>query len=63
MAKTKKKECKETHSYSQDYNLMTSFVYELATLRLHKDGENHLALAVVEEYLQNRVKEIKDRWK
>ena len=42
---------------------MTSFVYELATLRLHKDGENHLALAVVEEYLQNRVNEIKKRWK
>jgi hypothetical protein len=52
----------QTHSYSNDWMLMTAFDFEL---------RNHLAVkytqdnekAIIEQYLQNRVKEIKDRWK
>ena len=52
----------KTHSYSHDWMLMTAFDFEL---------RNHLAVkcektnevAIIEQYLQDRVKEIKDRWK
>lgn len=52
----------KTHSYSHDNMLMTAFDFEL---------RNHIAvnckrtneMAIIESYLQERVKEIKERWK
>ena len=51
----------KTHSYSQDYILMTAFVQEVGSLKTKKDRSNEMA--IVQEYLEQRVKEIKDRWK
>jgi len=58
MAKT---DSHKTYSYSQDYILMTAFVQEVGSLKLKKDRSNEIA--IVQEYLEQRVKEIKDRWK
>lgn len=52
----------KTHSYSHDFMIMTAFDFEL---------RNHLAVnykqdnekMIIEQYLQDRVKEIKERWK
>jgi hypothetical protein len=51
----------KTHSYSQDYILMTAFVQEVGSLRLRKDRSNEIV--IIQEYLEQRVKEIKNRWK
>ena len=52
----------KTHSYSSDYMLMTAFDFELRnhiTVNCEKTNE----MAIISEYLENRVKEIKARWK
>jgi len=49
------------HSYSQDYILMTAFQTEISHLTLRKNNDN--ITPIVEEYLRNRLKELKDRWK
>jgi hypothetical protein len=40
---------------------MTAFVQEIGTLKIKKDRSNEMA--IVQEYLEQRVKEIKTRWK
>lgn len=49
------------HSYSEDYILITAFQTEISLLTLRKKNDNISPL--VEEYLQKRLKELKDRWK
>ena len=51
----------KNHSYSQDYNMMIAFIHEVGSLKLKKDRNNEMA--IVEQYLEQRVREIKDRWK
>ena len=51
----------KSYSYSQDYIQMTALQIELMTLTLHKKNDN--ITPIIEEYLRNRVKELKDRWK
>jgi len=51
----------KTHSYSQDYNMMIAFTHEVGSLKTKKDRSNEMA--IVQEYLEQRVKEIKERWK
>jgi len=51
----------KNHCYSQDYNTMVAFIQEVGSLKLKKDRSNEIA--IVQEYLEQRVKEIKDRWK
>jgi len=51
----------KNYSYSHDYILMTAFVQEIGTLKIKKDRSNEMA--IVQEYLEQRVKEIKTRWK
>jgi len=51
----------KTHSYSQDYILMTAFQTEINSLTVRKNNDN--ITPIVEEYLRDRVKEIKERWK
>jgi len=51
----------KTHSYSQDYNMMIAFTHEVGSLKLKK--ERGLETVIIQEYLEQRVKEIKDRWK
>lgn len=51
----------QNYSYSHDYILMTAFVQEIGTLKIKKDRSNEMA--IVQEYLEQRVKEIKTRWK
>jgi len=58
MAKT---DSNKNHCYSQDYNKMIAFIQEVGSLKLKKDRSNEIA--IVQEYLEQRVKEIKDRWK
>jgi len=58
MAKT---ENRKKYSYSEDYILMTALQSELMTLTLRKKNDN--ITPIVEEYLRDRVKELKDRWK
>ena len=49
------------HSYSHDYILVTAFQQEIGNLTANKNCDN--IKPIVEEYLRNRVKEIKERWK
>ena len=49
------------HSYSQDYILVTAFQQEIGYLTSNKNRDN--IEPIVEEYLRNRVKELKERWK
>ena len=50
------------YSYSHDQMLLTAFGHELRnTISLMSDRTNEIA--IIEEYLQKRVDEIKDRWK
>ena len=49
------------HSYSQDYILVTAFQQEIGHLTVSEKRDN--IEPIVEEYLRNRVKEIKARWK
>ena len=51
----------KNYSYSQDYILMTAFQSEINSLTIRKNNDN--ITPIVEEYLRERVKEIKDRWK
>ena len=52
----------KTHSYSHDYMLMTAFDFELRNnLRLNPKYDN--VREIIEGYMNERVKEIKDRWK
>jgi len=51
----------KTHSYSQDFILMTAFQSEINSLTVRKKNDN--ISPIIEEYLRDRVKEIKDRWK
>lgn len=48
-------------SYSSDWNLMVALQHELNHLPLDKKHDN--IKPAVEEYLRDRIKEIKDRWK
>jgi len=58
MAKT---DSHKKHSYSQDYILMTALQSELMSLPLRRKNDN--ITPIIEEYLRDRVKELKDRWK
>jgi hypothetical protein len=58
MAKT---DTQKNYSYSQDYNTMVAFQHEINTLTVRKKNDN--ITPIVEEYLRDRVKEIKERWK
>lgn len=52
----------KTHSYSHDNMLMTAFDFELRNhiaVKCEKTNE----MAIIESYLQDRVNEIKERWK
>jgi hypothetical protein len=51
----------KTHSYSQDYILITALQSELMSLPLRRKNDN--ITPIIEEYLRDRVKELKDRWK
>ena len=51
----------KNYSYSQDYILMTAFIQEVGSLKLRKDRSNEIV--IIQEYLEQRVKEIKNRWK
>lgn len=51
----------KTYSYSQDQLLMTAFDYELRNTVALRDRTNELT--IIEEYLRERVTEIKERWK
>jgi hypothetical protein len=51
----------KTHNYSQDYNTMIAFQHEINSLTIRKKNDN--ITPIIEEYLRNRVKEIKDRWR
>ena len=52
----------KTHSYSHDYMLMTAFDFELRNnLALNPKYDN--VREIVEDYMNERVKEIRDRWK
>lgn len=52
----------KTHSYSNDYLLMTAFDFEIRN-HIAVNCEKTNEMAIIETYLQERVKEIKDRWK
>jgi hypothetical protein len=51
----------KNHSYSNDYILITALQSELLTLPLRRKNDN--ITPIIEEYLRDRVKELKDRWK
>jgi hypothetical protein len=51
----------KTHSYSQDYILITALQSELMSLPLRRKNDN--ITPIIEEYLRDRVKELKERWK
>jgi hypothetical protein len=51
----------KNYSYSQDYILMTAFQTEINILTVCKNNDN--ITPIVKEYLKDRVKEIKERWK
>lgn len=50
------------YNYSHDQLLMTAFSYEIRN-RLSLDPKYDNVKEIVQEYLQERVDEIKDRWK
>jgi hypothetical protein len=52
----------KTHSYSSDYMLMTAFDFELRN-HIAVNCERTNEMTIIESYLQERVNEIKDRWK
>jgi hypothetical protein len=52
----------KTHSYSHDWMLMTAFDFELRNHLTVKYGNSNEKV-IIEQYLQDRVKEIKERWK
>jgi hypothetical protein len=52
----------KTHSYSHDYLIMNAFDFELRNnLRLNPKYDN--IREIVEGYMNERVNEIKERWK
>jgi len=58
MAKT---DPRKKYSYSEDYILITALQSELMSLPLRRKNDN--ITPIIEEYLRDRVKELKDRWK
>ena len=52
----------KTHSYSHDWMLMTAFDFELRNHLAVKDKNGNEKI-IIEQYLQDRVKEIKECWK
>ena len=58
MAKT---DHRKKYSYSEDYILITALQSELMSLPLRRKNDN--ITPIIEEYLRDRVKELKDRWK
>ena len=50
-----------THSYSYDQLLKSAFEIELSTLKISSNRDNEKGL--IENYLKERVNEIKERWK
>lgn len=52
----------KTHSYSHDYMLMTAFDFELRN-HIAVNCERTNEISIIESYLQDRVKEMKERWK
>ena len=52
----------KTHSYSHDYMLMTAFDFELRN-HIAVNCERTNEMTIIESYLQDRVKEMKERWK
>ena len=51
----------KNYNYSYDYLVMTAFQHEINSLTVRKNNDN--ITPIVEEYLRDRVKEIKERWK
>lgn len=52
----------KTHNYSHDQMLLSAFGHELRnTIALVNDRSNELT--IVENYLKQRIDEIKERWK
>ena len=49
------------HSYSQEFNIMIALGQELNHLRTNSKYDN--VREVVEEYMKDRISEIKERWK
>jgi hypothetical protein len=52
----------KTHSYSHDWMLMTAFDFELRN-HISVNCEQTNEIAIIKEYMESRVKEIRDRWK
>ena len=57
MEKTNKK----NQSYSTDWNIMWALQHELNHLQIDNKHDN--VKPIVEEYMRDRIKEIKKRWK
>jgi hypothetical protein len=52
----------KTHSYSHDWMLMTAFDFELRN-HISVNCEETNEMTIIRGYLEERVKEIRDRWK
>jgi hypothetical protein len=52
----------KTHSYSHDWMLMTAFDFELRN-HISVNCEQTNEMMIIRGYLEERVKEIKERWK
>jgi hypothetical protein len=52
----------KTHSYSHDWMLMTAFDFELRN-HIKVNCEQTNEMTIIRGYLEERVKEIKERWK
>jgi hypothetical protein len=52
----------KTHSYSHDWMLMTAFDFELRN-HISVNCEQTNEMTIIRGYLEERVKEIKERWK
>jgi hypothetical protein len=52
----------KTHSYSHDWMLMTAFDFELRN-HITVNCEQTNEMTIIRGYLEERVKEIKERWK
>lgn len=52
----------KTHSYSNDYMLQRAFDFELRN-HIAVNCEQTNEMAIVRDYLEKRLKEIKERWK
>jgi hypothetical protein len=52
----------KTHSYSHDWMLMTAFDFELRN-HISVNCEQTNEMTIIRGYLEERVKEIRERWK